>query len=236
MEQEFSQIWQRLEADRKAGRARRRRQGQGRGDAEGRLPRHRRAAGAAGPAAGRDRPREQHRGGAGRDDPGDAMEARRYPGPGAAGHGVLPPEPAAQPRALRAPIYEEKVVDFVLELAKVEDTTVTPEELAKEPPTPEEGSPRAEAGQAEARAEPAAGQLASWSPAPDSAYLCRTSLGPEGDGHDGSRSGRDLRQHAGADGGRADRPRRARLRHLFAPAEGADHLPDRAGPRRRSQR
>jgi trigger factor len=34
---------------------------------------------------------------------------------------------------LRGPIYEEKVVDFVLELAKVEDTIVTPEELAKEP-------------------------------------------------------------------------------------------------------
>ncbi len=32
-----------------------------------------------------------------------------------------------------------------------------------------------------------------------------------------------------AHGGRADQPRRARLRHLLAPAEGADHLPDRAG-------
>jgi trigger factor len=44
------------------------------------------------------------------------------------------------PRAsetLRGPIYEEKVVDFVLELAKVEDNVVTPEELAKdEPPAP----------------------------------------------------------------------------------------------------
>ena len=35
---------------------------------------------------------------------------------------------------MRAPIYEEKVVDFVLELAKVADNIVTPEELAKEPP------------------------------------------------------------------------------------------------------
>src|SRR5271156_3844193 len=32
-----------------------------------------------------------------------------------------------------------------------------------------------------------------------------------------------------ADGGRADQPRRARLRHFFAPAERAYHLPDRAG-------
>ena len=35
--------------------------------------------------------------------------------------------------SLRGPIFEEKVVDFVLELAKVTDQVVTPEELAKEP-------------------------------------------------------------------------------------------------------
>jgi trigger factor len=35
---------------------------------------------------------------------------------------------------LRAPIFEEKVVDFVLELAKVEDREVSAEELAQEPP------------------------------------------------------------------------------------------------------
>ncbi len=34
---------------------------------------------------------------------------------------------------LRGPIFEEKVVDFVLELAKVTETVVTAEELAKEP-------------------------------------------------------------------------------------------------------
>ena len=34
---------------------------------------------------------------------------------------------------LRAPLFEEKVVDFVLELATVTEKTVTPEELAKEP-------------------------------------------------------------------------------------------------------
>ena len=32
---------------------------------------------------------------------------------------------------LRSPIFEEKVVDFMLELAKVEEKAVTPEELAK---------------------------------------------------------------------------------------------------------
>jgi len=35
--------------------------------------------------------------------------------------------------SLRGPIFEEKVVDFILELAKVEDQVVSPEELAVEP-------------------------------------------------------------------------------------------------------
>ncbi len=39
---------------------------------------------------------------------------------------------------VRGPLLEDKVVDFVLELAKVTDTIVTPEELAKE--EPESGS------------------------------------------------------------------------------------------------
>jgi trigger factor len=41
------------------------------------------------------------------------------------------------PRAaetLRGPIFEDKVIDFVLELAKVEEKSATPEELAAEPP------------------------------------------------------------------------------------------------------
>ncbi len=41
------------------------------------------------------------------------------------------------PRAtdtLRGPLFEEKVINFILELAQVEDQTVTLEELAKEPP------------------------------------------------------------------------------------------------------
>jgi len=47
------------------------------------------------------------------------------------------------PRAtdtLRGPIYEDKVVDFVLELANVEDSVVTAEELVKdEPPASADG-------------------------------------------------------------------------------------------------
>src|SRR5215469_14303698 len=48
------------------------------------------------------------------------------------------------------------------------------------------------------------------------------------------RPSRSLHEQPGADGGRADQPRRARLRHLFAPVEGADHLPRR--PRQRHGR
>jgi trigger factor len=37
--------------------------------------------------------------------------------------------------SVRGPLLEDKVMDFVLELAKVTDTIVTPEELLKEPET-----------------------------------------------------------------------------------------------------
>jgi trigger factor len=36
--------------------------------------------------------------------------------------------------SVRGPLLEDKVVDFVLELAKVTDVVVTPEDLAKEDP------------------------------------------------------------------------------------------------------
>ena len=59
--------------------------------------------------------------------------------------------------ALRGPIFEDKVVDYILDLAKVEDKTVTPEELAAEPEAA--ASEAAEAQPAEPQsgeAEPAA--------------------------------------------------------------------------------
>ncbi len=59
--------------------------------------------------------------------------------------------------ALRGPIFEDKVVDYILDLARVEDKTVTPEELAAEPEAAV--SEAAEAQPAEPRsgeAEPAA--------------------------------------------------------------------------------
>ena len=37
---------------------------------------------------------------------------------------------------LRGPIYEEKVIDFILELAKVENKVVSAEELSAEPEAP----------------------------------------------------------------------------------------------------
>jgi trigger factor len=62
------------------------------------------------------------------------MEAMRYPGQEQQIMEFFRQNPRAS-ETLRGPIYEEKVVDFVLELAKVEDATATPEELAQEPPT-----------------------------------------------------------------------------------------------------
>jgi trigger factor len=60
------------------------------------------------------------------------MEASRYPGQEQQIFEFFRQNPQAA-NALRGPIFEEKVIDFILELAKVEDATVTPEELAKEP-------------------------------------------------------------------------------------------------------
>jgi trigger factor len=37
--------------------------------------------------------------------------------------------------SVRGPLLEDKVVDFVLELATITDIVVTPEELTKEPET-----------------------------------------------------------------------------------------------------
>ncbi len=44
---------------------------------------------------------------------------------------MLPPTTSLA--QLRAPLYEDKVVDFIVAMAKVEDKTVSREELFKEP-------------------------------------------------------------------------------------------------------
>jgi len=60
-------------------------------------------------------------------------EASRYPGQEQQVLEFFRQNPQAA-ETLRGPIFENKVVDYVLELAKVEEKTVTPEELADIPP------------------------------------------------------------------------------------------------------
>jgi trigger factor len=61
-------------------------------------------------------------------------EAARYPGQEAKVLELFRNNPAAAD-VLRAPIFEDKVVDFLLELTKLTDQVVSPEELAKETDT-----------------------------------------------------------------------------------------------------
>ncbi len=58
-------------------------------------------------------------------------EAARYPGQEARIMELFRNNPEAA-NSLRGPIFEEKVVDYMLELAQVREETVAPEELAKE--------------------------------------------------------------------------------------------------------
>lgn len=77
-------------------------------------------------------------------------EARRYPGQEHLVFQYYKGNPDAM-NAMRAPIFEEKVIDFILELAKVTDIPVSPADLRKDPDESEEG---AEGGAAEAKAKP----------------------------------------------------------------------------------
>jgi trigger factor len=58
------------------------------------------------------------------------QEAARYPGQEQAVMEFFRKNPQAAEN-LRSPIFEEKVVDFMLELAKVSDRSVAPEELSQ---------------------------------------------------------------------------------------------------------
>ncbi|MGH7154858.1 MAG: trigger factor [Acetobacteraceae bacterium] len=75
------------------------------------------------------------------DEMGRAMraEAARYAGQEAQVLEFFRKNPSAA-ETLRGPIFEDKVVDFVLELAKVTDQAVTPDELVREPGTPGEST------------------------------------------------------------------------------------------------
>lgn len=62
-------------------------------------------------------------------------EAGRYPGQEQQVLEFFRKNPRAA-EGLRGPIFEEKVVDYVLEVAQVTDVAVTPDELAREPDAP----------------------------------------------------------------------------------------------------
>ena len=247
---EFDQIWQRLEADRKAGHAGRRGRRQGRRDAEGRIPRHRRAAGAARPAAA-----EIGRANGIAVAPDEMTRAMRDRGgalsrPGAAGDGVLPQEPAARPRRCAARSSRTRWSTSSSNWRRSTDAdghargTGARTRTRRRAGAARRGRPvGARLGAGVGRAGPghrrrpdaaATARLCSVGCGMSAGSACRS--GEVDDRHEGSRSGRDLRQQPGADGGRADRPRRARLRHLLPPAEGADHLPDRRRSTTRSAR
>ena len=132
---EFTQIWQRVEAEQK----------EGRGDAEDRekdeatlkaeyrsIAERRVRLGLLLSEIGR-----TNNVSVGQDEMTRAMrtEAGRYPGQEVQVMEFFRKNPQAA-ETLRGPIYEDKVVDFVLELAHVEDRAVTPEELAAEPDAP----------------------------------------------------------------------------------------------------
>jgi trigger factor len=62
-------------------------------------------------------------------------QARRYPGQEQKVLDFFRRNPSALEH-LRAPLYEDKVVDFILQLASVSERQVTPEELMAEPDAP----------------------------------------------------------------------------------------------------
>ena len=84
-------------------------------------------------------------------------QARRYPGQEQKVLEFFKNTPQALEQ-LRAPIYEDKVVDFILQLAAVTDQPVTPEELMKDPDEEEDvpANPPAEAAGSDAP-QPSAG-------------------------------------------------------------------------------
>ncbi|MBY0335004.1 MAG: trigger factor [Acetobacteraceae bacterium] len=130
VEGEFGQIWQRVEADLKAGKL----EGDDAGKDEATLKAEYRGIaerrirlGLLLNEVGRTNNIQVSR-----DELANAMrqEVARYPGQEKLVMDYFQKNPQAI-EGLRAPIFEEKVVDFILELAKVTDETVTPDALAE---------------------------------------------------------------------------------------------------------
>jgi len=84
------------------------------------------------------------------------QQAQRYPGQEQQVFEYFKNNPQAIEQ-LRAPLYEDKVVDFILQLANVTDQEMTPEELMKDP---EEDEADAAAGDDGKPAAPASGEQA----------------------------------------------------------------------------
>ncbi len=134
VEPEFAAIWQRVEADQKEGRADEEDQGKDEATLRAdyrRIAERRVKLGLLLAEVGR---------GAGiavtKEEMARAMrlEAGRYPGQEQMVLDYFTKNPQAA-EALRGPIFEDKVVDHILAQAKVEERTVTPEELAEVPPS-----------------------------------------------------------------------------------------------------
>ncbi len=135
VEREFAGIWQRIEADRKSGQAEAEDAGKDddtlraeyRGIAERRVK-----LGLLLSEVGRANAIQ-----VGADEMQRAMraEAARYPGQESQVMEFFRKNPQAA-ETLRGPIFEDKVVDYVLELAQVEDRDVAPDELSADPPSP----------------------------------------------------------------------------------------------------
>ncbi|WP_424813968.1 trigger factor [Roseococcus sp. YIM B11640] len=127
---EFAQIWQRVEADMKAGRL----EGEDKDKDEATLKAEYRAIaerrirlGLLLSEIGRTNNIQVSR-----EELGQAMraEVQRYPGQEKQIYEFFQKNPQAIEN-LRSPIFEDKVIDFMLELAKVEEETVSPEKLAE---------------------------------------------------------------------------------------------------------
>ena len=158
VEAEFSQIWQRLEAERKEGRL----DDDDQGKDEDTLKSEYRAIAERRVRLGLLLSEIGRANGVTvtSDEMVGAMraEAGRYPGQEQMVLDFFRKNPQAA-EGLRGPIFEEKVVDYVLALAQVTETTVTPEELARDPDaaTAETAAP---AVVAEPEAEATPGQMA----------------------------------------------------------------------------
>ncbi len=152
---EFASIWQRVEADLKAGRL----DDEDRGKDEETLKAEYRAIaerrvrlGLLLSEIGRTNAIQ-----VGQDEMTRAMraEAGRYPGQEQQVMEFFRKNPQAT-ESLRGPLFEDKVVDFILELAKVEDRPASPEELAADPDTSILSAPPLTESNAEPTPEPVA--------------------------------------------------------------------------------